>query len=438
MKFLPKTMAMLFLCIISLMCCGSYQPEEEVEIKLYYQNAVWLWNDNILLNQITNFEQWGKAQKNNRMGNRMQRVELVKEINALGFSLEDSFEYVFYGIKEKINNICNFIDKQAVDAKMDFNPNRIPVFKFTNEQIGYKVDKDKLYLSILNELENSNTITLEVKPEILTPKTKLSDLKPLSNKLSSFSTSFETSSESRKHNIRKSLECFNGMVLEPYKEYSFNQTTKRRTEANGYKTANIIVNEEYVEGVGGGVCQTSTTMYNALLLAGVEILEVHPHSLQSGYVMAGFDAMVNYGSSDLRWKNNTNSPIFIKTYTTNSKVYVEIFGKKTNNISLKRVNELVKTLKAPQDKVIVDVDGEYQDKVYYEDESFYKQYPKDGCVYKSYLEFWENGKMIDKKKIRTQTYKPVQGVKIVGYHTRPENSIEEFIDLNNLINSTEQ
>ncbi|MBQ8761822.1 MAG: hypothetical protein IJZ26_00690 [Clostridia bacterium] len=131
MKFLPKTMAMLFLCIISLMCCGSYQPEEEVEIKLYYQNAVWLWNDNILLNQITNFEQWGKAQKNNRMGNRMQRVELVKEINALGFSLEDSFEYVFYGIKEKINNICNFIDKQAVDAKMDFNPNSITVFKFT-------------------------------------------------------------------------------------------------------------------------------------------------------------------------------------------------------------------------------------------------------------------------------------------------------------------
>ena len=152
-------------------------------------------------------------------------------------------------------------------------------------------------------------------------------------------------------------------------------------------------------------------------------------------MLAGFDAMVNYGSSDLRWKNNTNSPIFIKTYTTNSDVCVEIYGKKSTDYELKRVNKLVKTIKAPAEKVIIDTNGDYANKVYYEDESFYKQYGKDGSVYKSYLEYWQNGKMIDKKQIRTQTYKPVQAVKIVGYHKREPEIIETPIieeeELNN-------
>ena len=435
MKLNIKILGIFFLLFFVVIGGGSYQPEQKIEITFVYQNKTWFWSDDELLNKVKNFEHWSQAQKNGRMGNVEERIELTKKINKLGFSLQESFEYVFYGINNKIDAICEHVNKQAVDATMKFTPNSVNVFKFTNEQIGYKVNKDKLYKQILEQLKTSNIITVEVEPEILQPKVTVDELKPLSNKLSSFKTSFASSSESRKHNVRKSLSCFNGMVLEPYQEYSFNTITKRRTVENGYMPAKIIVNEEYVEGVGGGVCQTSTTMYNALLLAGVEILEVHPHSLQSSYVLAGFDAMVNYGSSDLRWKNNTNSPIFIKTYTTNSDVCVEIYGKKSTDYELKRVNKLVKTIKAPAEKVIIDTNGDYANKVYYEDESFYKQYGKDGSVYKSYLEYWQNGKMIDKKQIRTQTYKPVQAVKIVGYHKREPEIIETPIiekeELNN-------
>jgi vancomycin resistance protein YoaR len=153
------------------------------------------------------------------------------------------------------------------------------------------------------------------------------DLKPkFLTERAVFSTSYETSSSERKHNIALASKSLNNTIVDVGAEFSFNMTVGARTEKRGYKTAKIISGGEFVDGVGGGVCQVSTTLYNAVVRAGLMVTEYHPHSLQVSYVLPSTDAMVNSGSADLRFVNNTNNPIIIKTTATNTTITIKIVG----------------------------------------------------------------------------------------------------------------
>ena len=419
MKIKTRLSLLIFMPFLFLCLGGSWLPENSVSITLEYNGKVWKWSDENVLASTTVFEHYGQFQRNNRMKAGFERVKIIKKLVKMGFSYDEAFEYCFKGILPKIYQICKTINKNPVDAKLKFTPNKAPFFIFSKEHIGYNIKRENIYKTILSQLENNNNVFIKLEPEILSPKVTLEDLKPLTSLKSKFSTSFETSGANRKHNVRKSLSCFNGMVLEPGVEYSFNKITKRRTIENGYLPANIILNEEYTEGIGGGVCQTSTTLYNALLLAGVDVLESHPHSLKSSYVKEGFDAMVNYGSSDLRWKNSSTTPMFVRTWSTDKDVFVEIYGKKDENeFTIKRYSEVVKIIKPKKTKTIVDLNGDYADKVYFEDETWVKSNSKDGSQVNSYLEFWKGDKFVSRKLIRKQTYKAVQGIIIKGAHKR--------------------
>ena len=136
------------------------------------------------------------------------------------------------------------------------------------------------------------------------PSGTIEDLKQKTILRSKFSTNYSKSTENRKSNVRTALGAFNGQIIMPEQEVSFNEITGARTKENGYKPANIILNGVYVQGSGGGVCQASTTLYNALLLSNIEILEVSKHSLPASYVPLALDAMVSEGISDLKFKNN--------------------------------------------------------------------------------------------------------------------------------------
>ena len=113
-------------------------------------------------------------------------------------------------------------------------------------------------------------------------------------------------------------------------EFSFNYTIGERTERRGYKKAKIIVGGEFVDGVGGGVCQVSTTLYNAVLLAGLKVVECHPHSLPVSYVEPSFDAMVNSGWADLKFINDTHNPVIIRARADGAKLTIQIFGEPMN------------------------------------------------------------------------------------------------------------
>lgn len=169
------------------------------------------------------------------------------------------------------------------------------------------------------------TPTLEATP---TPSIKPKD----PNEIVSFSTEILNKDEDRVHNIKVAAEEINHTVLEPDDIFSFNDTLGRRTEAKGYEEAPILIgNGKKGEGTGGGVCQISTTLYNAALKADLKIVERHQHSKAVPYVEEGKDATVVYGSKDLRFKNTLDYPVEIIVLVHDDKVTVKLMKKKASD-----------------------------------------------------------------------------------------------------------
>lgn len=238
------------------------------------------------------------------------------------------------------------------------------------------------------------------------------DLQPKELTLrASFYTSYPASTEERKNNIKVASKSLDNVFVDSNSEFSFNDTVGPRTVNRGYKTAKIIFGGQFVDGVGGGVCQVSTTLYNAVLLAGLLISEYHPHSLAVSYVAPSFDAMVNSGSADLKFINNTHNPIIIKSHADDASIKIEIYGEPMLE-KYTRQSLIKGEIQAPEYKIITDVDGLYPNVL--KGERKIISYSKNGCVSQGSLIKLVNGKAVSSKIIRSDVYNPLQGVIIEG------------------------
>ena len=157
------------------------------------------------------------------------------------------------------------------------------------------------------------------------PKFTKNQLLSCTEKISEFSTAFANSLEGRRINILLATKKINGYLLRSGEVFSFNEVVGKRTVENGFSDAKIILDGEYVDGVGGGVCQVATTLYNAVLRANLSVLEYHQHTLAPSYVPLSFDAMVSEWS-DLKIKNTSVNPVFICAKCEGGRVVVGIFG----------------------------------------------------------------------------------------------------------------
>ena len=331
------------------------------------------------------------------------------------------FNYLFPNLNKVVERMENCINLKSQNAKLTVNSNSEKVFHIIKEKSGRIVDKQKLYNLICEQFLNEklmvfNVPTIEIKPEIT--QQNYADFIHLR---SDFTTNISTSSKDRKHNIKNALNALNKVEILPNQVFSFNQIVGRRTEENGYRNAKIIVNNEFVEGVGGGVCQVSSTLYNSALLAGLEILEANKHSVQVGYVKYGFDAMVNYGSSDLKFRNNTNEKITIITNISDDKIKIRIFGENMGNVSYKLKNEILNVVE-PIEEIVIDKNGEYVDKVLFEDESFVLKTANKGMDSKSYREKWIDNKLLETVLLRNDKYKVRNSVRVFGTKKRTEQN----------------
>lgn len=244
------------------------------------------------------------------------------------------------------------------------------------------------------------------------------DLQPKELTLrASFYTSYPTSSEERKNNIKVASKSLNNTMVDSNCEFSFNDTVGKRTLARGYKTAKIIFNGKFVDGVGGGVCQVSTTLYNAVLLSGLSVTEYHPHSLPVSYVAPSFDAMVNSDSADLKFINNTHNPVFIKTYANDSTLKIEIYGEPMQETYTRQ--SIVKSeIVAPDYEIIKDTENLYPD--LFEGDRKIISYAKNGYASQGMLIKLVNGKAVSSRVIRNDKYNPLRGVMVEGVKKRPE------------------
>lgn len=212
------------------------------------------------------------------------------------------------------------------------------------ETYGKEVDTNKLKKDIINAI-NQDSINSSIDISFVTTTPILTE--EVANKmeiLGTYKTPIVTANKDRTSNIKLFLSKLDMTILAPDEEFSCNERAGSRERADGYKAAPGYVNGEVVPIVAGGICQGTTTIYNALLYADLEITERHPHSMPVTYASNGRDAAIAGNHKDLRFKNNTNNPIILNTYVTNDGyVVATIWGikeedNKTIEISVNHIN----------------------------------------------------------------------------------------------------
>ncbi len=214
--------------------------------------------------------------------------------------------------------------------------------------------------------------------------------------ISSYTTYYDTEEKDRCENIAIAASLVDGVTVQAYGEFSFNATVGRRTEEAGFKKAKIIVNGEYVKGVGGGVCQVSTTLYNAALKSGLETVEYHPHSLRVGYIAPSRDAMVS-GASDLKLFNPRSYPVFLSAQIFQGGIRIAFFGK-NEGYRYEITSNIISEIPPPAPIV---KEGERDEII---------RSPKSGVKSEAFLEQYKGEQLLSRKRLRVDEYRPVQGI----------------------------
>ncbi|OPZ91714.1 MAG: Vancomycin B-type resistance protein VanW [Firmicutes bacterium ADurb.Bin419] len=298
-----------------------------------------------------------------------------------------------------IEDIYNKICTDPVDAKAESNGSNLSVIPHTK---GRTIDKAEL-VSIVNEIEK-NPDTQKVLPvKFVEPKitTSIYQANLFKHTLSTFSTSFSTvgtNNANRGVNIKLASTKINGKILLPGEVFSFNDVVGPRTAEMGYKVAHAYSNGKVINDIGGGICQVSTTLYNATLKADLETVSRRNHMFTVGYVPYGQDAAVSYGSTDFKFKNNTSMPIkILSNVTSNNRVEFSIIGTNENpNKSIEISNVQISSTPAPV-KYINDPSME-------EGKTDVIEKGMTGYVIDTYKIVKVNGEVVSKTKIHRSTY----------------------------------
>ena len=234
------------------------------------------------------------------------------------------------GIDAVVSGICAAEYAPLREPEAVFNGGDGEPFEYIEGSRGKAVDCAALKSGIERSLslrrygEEFEEVLLQA--EYTYPKGSIEYVKKRTARLAVFTTYFDCENTPRVSNIRLAGERISGCILGAGKIFSFNARVGVRTQKNGFQRAKIIEDGRFVYGVGGGVCQVSTTLYNAALLAGLDVTEYHPHSLAVNYVRPSRDAMVSGTYSDLKFRNVTNCPVYIRILTGLYYVRCEIYG----------------------------------------------------------------------------------------------------------------
>ncbi len=225
-------------------------------------------------------------------------------------------------------------------------------------------------------------------------------------KMSAYTTYFNPKEWGRCENIRIAASLLDGITLQAYGEFSFNRTVGERTKAAGFQQAKIIVNGEYVEGVGGGVCQVSTTLYNAVLKAGIEVTEFHPHSLAVGYIAPSRDAMVS-SHSDLCFFNPYPFSVRLCFSVLEGGLKVSVLGQNEGD-RYEIISKILEEIPPPPPIVKTG------------DEEGVLRAEKSGVKSEMYLERYRGKQLISRKRLRVDEYRSIQGI-IAKKNANPTN-----------------
>ncbi len=353
-------------------------------------------------------------------GSSSTRYEQVKALEAEPAMRYTTLTYDLSQVNQILNQIKAEVDQPAVSATRVQDDSKWPPFSYTDDIPGQTLD-----ITGLNERICAMVDTLESGVVVLSPTPvqatiTRAQLEAQIVKLSSYETTVGKSgeyAEARAENVRLGTEKFNHLVIKAGESVSFNKVAGKRTVANGYQQALEIAYGNYVLGTGGGICQVSSTLYNAVVNAGLTVNKRTPHAIPSSYVEKGLDATVSDDRYDFVFSNNTNSDIYIETEFVKVKGYYHsrftIYGRPDpNGYTYKLVSQVVETIPLPEPTYEKDTTGEH---AFYDDETAVKSSGREGYIVDVYLVTMDSkGLEISREKKYTDTYKASAPVYWIG------------------------
>lgn len=296
-----------------------------------------------------------------------------------------------------IDKIHSEIYKEAKDAYYTQDP-----FTVYPEVEGVDFDVEQAKALISAEVKDEYVIDLIItKPNVTVDQI---GTEAFPDQLSTFTTRYDASDKDRSTNLRLACEKLNGTVIMPGGTFSYNETLGPRTYAAGYKNAKVYENGQVVDGIGGGICQISSTLYNAALMSDMEIVERRNHQFVTSYVGAGRDATVVYGSTDFRFKNTRTYPVRIVASAKNGVATVSIFGIKeadreyTYSFKTETISTIPYTTKYVTDSSLA------------AGKEVVKQKGANGLVTQTYMTKMLNGKVVSTELLSKDTYSAMQRI----------------------------
>ena len=290
-----------------------------------------------------------------------------------------------------IEQIVQEIKKEPKDAYLSENPLEIHADE-NGIDIGISIEEAK---EILLEDKEEYSIPLNITPA----STKVADLgeKAFTDLLATYTTNYDSSNVNRDNNLVLAASKLNGTIVNPEEEFSYNKTIGKRTIENGFKEAKAYAGGEVVLDVGGGICQLSSTLYNSVLLANLEVTDRHNHYFKTSYVPEGQDATVSWGSLDFKFKNNRKYPIKIEAKVGEGVATINIYGIKQDDDYLVKVESKVTN--------IIKCKTEYKnDYTLKKGTEVTVQNGENGCTSETYKSLIKNGVIVSKTLISTDTY----------------------------------
>lgn len=279
------------------------------------------WSNADVVDQIMNY---GHA------ANIIARYKQEKDLEQNGAAFTVAVDFNQDQIRTFLENNCTAWNVAATDASMTRSGGG---FQYTEGSEGVDVNLDtsaqKIYQYLTSQWDGGDAV-IDLDMEVTEPSTTVEELQKLTSVLGTFTTYYSTSNAARSKNISNACGMINGMSLAPGQTFSMLQTITPFTEENGYELAGSYLGDEVVESFGGGICQVSTTLYNAVIRAELKVNERYNHSMIVTYVDPSADAAIAESSGmDFRFTNNLSSPVYIEGYTYNGSITFTIYGVET-------------------------------------------------------------------------------------------------------------
>ncbi|MCI9437002.1 MAG: hypothetical protein HFH85_07475 [Lachnospiraceae bacterium] len=355
-------------------------------------------------------------------GNVIERYKLLKDLEQENLILPIEISFDLQAISDILLERCVQYDVKAEDATLVRENGE---FRVVGGQVGYALDVetsvDRVSEQLMKDWDRQPcTIALDV--EVEQPRGTAEDLAQVKDVLGTFTTSYSSSGPNRSANVSNGCELINGTLLYPGEEFSTYESVAPFSQANGYYMAGSYLNGKVVDSLGGGICQVSTTLYNAVLQAELDVTERHNHSMIVTYVDPSADAAIAESSGkDFKFVNNLEYPIYIEGYTQNKRITFTIYGKESRSADreVRYESKVLEVINPPAD--VIYADGS-QPIGYVVSDSAHVGYKAQ--LWKVVL---EGGQEVSRTQVNSSSYKMVPRSGTVGTATEDPVAYEEIM-----------